>query len=207
VDAYLALLGPLGVAPAGDVPALAIGDARRAEARRLLASAGIPAGIRPVALSLGAALGPAKLWPAERFAALAARLAGEGRPVVLVGEAAAAPLADGVRAALPLPVPSLVGRDHPALLPALLGECAVVVTPDSGPAHVAAAVGVPVVVLFGPTDPRLTAPAGAGHAAVWRRPPCAPCFLPRCPIDHRCMRAITVDEVLAAVRARLEGAP
>jgi heptosyltransferase-2 len=206
VDAYLALLGPVGVAPAGDAPTLAIGDARRTEARRLLASAGVPAGTRPVALSLGAAFGPAKLWPADRFAALAARLAGEGRAVVLVGEAAATPLADGVRAALPGSIPSLVGRDHPALLPALLGECAVVVTPDSGPAHVAAAVGVPAVVLFGPTDPRLTAPAGAGHAAVWRRPPCAPCFLPRCPIDHRCMRSITVDEVLAAVRARLEDA-
>jgi heptosyltransferase-2 len=203
VDAYLGLLRPLGVAPAGDVPTLAVGTARRDEARRLLASVGVRDGVRPVALSLGAAFGPSKLWPPERIAALAAGLAGEGRPVVLVGEPAGAGLAAAVQAAAPAPIPSLVGRDHPALLPALLGECAVVVTPDSGPAHVAAAVGTPAVVLFGPTDPRLTAPAGAAHAVIWGRPPCAPCFLPRCPIDHRCMRGIGVGEVLAAVRARL----
>jgi heptosyltransferase-2 len=204
VDAYLALLGPLGAAPASDVPTLGVAGARRAEARRLLASVGVPDTARPVALSLGAAFGPSKLWPPEGFAALAARLLGEGRAVVLVGDASAAGLAHAVQARLATPVPSLVGRDHPALLPALLGECAVVVTPDSGPAHVAAAVGVPAVTLFGPTDPRLTAPAGPGHTALWQRPPCAPCFLARCPIDHRCMRAISADAVLAAVRSRLE---
>jgi ADP-heptose:LPS heptosyltransferase len=155
---------------------------------------------RAVAVQLGAAFGPSKLWPAARLASLAAALERDGIPVVFLGGPTAGPLRDAVERAGGKPVRSLVGRDHPALLPALLARFALLVAPDSGPAHVAAAVGVPVVTLFGPTDPRLTAPLGPGHA-LWRRPPCGPCFLPRCPIDHRCLRDLEVEEVLAAVRA------
>ena len=103
------------------------------------------------------------------------------------------------------PPRTLVGRDSPALLPALLAELDVVVAPDSGPAHLAAAVGVPTVTLFGPTDPRLTAPRGPKTAAIWTRPVCAPCFRPRCPIDHRCLRGVSVEEVVEAVLGRLAG--
>jgi heptosyltransferase-2 len=207
VDAYLGLLRPLGVAAPATAPALRVAGARRDEARRLLATAGLKAGAPAVAIQLGAAFGPSKLWPPERLAALATVLEGEGIPVVFLGEPSAAPLLRAVEAARSTPVTSLVGRDHPALLPALLAELAVVVAPDSGPAHVAAAVGVPVVALFGPTDPRLTAPRGRAQAALWRRPPCAPCFQPRCPIDHRCLRGIAVEEVAEAVRARLGRPP
>jgi heptosyltransferase-2 len=203
VAVYLDLLRALGVEAAVTAPTLEPSPARRAEARRLVAGLGIARGERAVAIQLGAALGPAKLWPPDRLAALAAALEREGSPAVFLGGPTAAALLAAVERALAGPLRSLVGRDHPALLPALLAEFAVVVAPDSGPAHVAAAVGVPVVTLFGPTDPRRTAPAGAGHAALWRKPPCAPCFRPVCPIDHRCMRAITVEEVLAAVRERL----
>jgi len=79
----------------------------------------------------------------------------------------------------------------------------VLVSPDSGPAHVAAAMGVPTVTLFGPTDPGLTAPLGRRATALWHPPACAPCFQPRCPIDHRCLGAIHVDEVVSAVRVAL----
>ncbi len=204
VEAYLGLLRPLGLAPAVTAPTLRVTAARQDEARRLLGTVGLPSGVRAAAIQLGATFGPSKLWAADHLAALAARLEGEGIPVVFLGSRSAEPLLRSVEAALPTPPRSLVGRDHPRLLPALLAEFAVLVAPDSGPAHVAAAVGVPVVVLFGPTDPRLTAPMGAGHAALWRPPPCAPCFRPHCPIDHRCLNAITVDEVAAAVRIRLQ---
>ena len=202
VAAYLELLRPLGLDPAVTAPTLHPSPARRAEARDLLARIGIAPGERPVAIQLGAAFGPSKLWPADRLAALADALEGDWSPAVFLGSPTAAPLLAAVARALARPPRSLVGRDHPALLPALLAEFAAMVAPDSGPAHVAAAVGVPVVTLFGPTDPRLTAPAGAGQAVLWRKPPCAPCFRPVCPIDHRCLRAITVEEVLAAVRER-----
>jgi heptosyltransferase-2 len=202
VTVYLDLLRVLRVAAPPAPPTLHVSPARRDEARRLLDTTGLGGGSGAVGIQLGAAFGPSKLWPPDRVAALAAALEREGTPVVFLGSPTAAPLLGDVARALPGPVRSLVGRDHPALLPALLAELGCLVSPDSGPAHVAAAVGVPVVTLFGPTDPRLAAPMGEGHAALWRRPPCAPCFRPRCPIDHRCLRDLGVAEVLAAVRAR-----
>jgi heptosyltransferase-2 len=202
VAVYLLLLAPLGLAPTMAAPALAVLPSRADAARALLAEVGV----RPraaVGLQLGAAFGPSKLWPAARLAGLSAELEARGVPAVFLGPASAAGLLGEVAAALPAPPRSLVGRDHPALLPALLRELAVLVAPDSGPAHVAAAVGTPVVTLFGPTDPRLTAPLEPGARVIWQPPPCAPCFQPRCPIDHRCLGDIRGETVLDAVLQRL----
>ncbi len=204
---YLALLAPLGIAVRDggvEAPVLHVAPSRQGEARRLLVEAGVEPGQPSVGLQLGAAFGPSKLWPPERLAAVATRLTARGITPVFLGSAAATPLLAAVTARLPAPPRHLVGKDHPALLPALIREFSVLLTPDSGPGHVAAAVGVPVVVLFGPTDPRLTAPVGPRHAVLWHRPSCAPCFSPECPIDHRCMRALTVDEVFAAVCDRVD---
>lgn len=199
---FLGLLRPLGIGPALIPAMLHVAPGRRAEARRLLAEVAVAPGAG-VGIQLGAAFGGSKLWPPARLGELAARLEEARVPAVFLGAPGAVDLLRGVREAMGRPARSLVGRDHPALLPALLAEFAVVVSPDSGPAHVAAATGVPVVALFGPTDPRRTAPLGDGHAVIWRRPPCAPCFQPRCPIDHRCLGTVTVDEVFAAVLDRL----
>ncbi|MGH7348607.1 MAG: glycosyltransferase family 9 protein, partial [Candidatus Rokuibacteriota bacterium] len=74
------------------------------------------------------------------------------------------------------------------------------VSGDTGVAHLAAAVGVATVTLFGPTDRRLTAPRGPGSRGLERPTPCAPCFLSRCPIDHVCLTRILPEEVLSEVR-------
>ncbi len=99
---------------------------------------------------------------------------------------------------------SLVGRDGPDLLPAVLTEIAVLVSGDTGVAHLAAALGTPVVALFGPTDPALTAPLG-GVAVVRHPVPCAPCFYRACPIDHPCMRGILAETVGEEMDALLAG--
>jgi heptosyltransferase-2 len=194
VDAYLALHAPLGIEPAETRPRLVVPAERRAEARELLGRVGLRPGEPAVAIQLGAAFGPSKLWASDRLAELARRLDVRGVPVVFLGAPSAAPLLRAVEAHLGARPATLVGEDHPAVLPALLAEFAVVVAPDSGPAHVAAAVGVPGVTLFGPTDPRLSAPRGPGQAALWHSPVCAPCFLPRCPLDHRCLGRLSVEE-------------
>jgi heptosyltransferase-2 len=103
------------------------------------------------------------------------------------------------------PSRSLVGRDRPALLPAMLGELDALVCGDTGVAHLAAALDTPVVTLFGPTDPAPT--AARGRAAVVTHPvPCAPCFYRRCPIEHPCLRGVEPDAVWAATREILKAA-
>jgi heptosyltransferase-2 len=202
VATYLALLRPLGLDEPPSAPCLTVDPARRSEARRLLGELGPARGPR-VGLQLGAAFGPSKLWPPERIAALATRLVARGVHPVLLGSEAAREIEGAVTAAAGTALPSLVGRDRPALLAGLLAELDAFVGADSGPAHVAAAVQVPTVTLFGPTDPRLTAPLGPAQRALWRQPSCSPCFLRECPIDHRCLRALEVEEVETAVMAAL----
>ena len=92
----------------------------------------------------------------------------------------------------------LTGKTSIADLPALLSQCHLFIGNDSGAMHVAAAVGLPVVAVFGPTDPCGTAPVTPRCTIVQEKPYCSPCFLRRCPTDHRCMTAITPEKVLAA---------
>jgi heptosyltransferase-2 len=97
---------------------------------------------------------------------------------------------------------NLIGQTDLRLFAGLLAVCHAFVSNDSGAMHLAAAVGVPVVAIFGPTDERATAPLG-DHDVIIHQVFCRPCMLRECPIDHRCMRGISVDVVLAAVTRRL----
>lgn len=202
-EAYIGLLSILGVV----APALSldypIRSETEAEADRLWERVGL--GKRPtVGIHLGAAFGPSKLWWPERYALLAERLRSRhGVDVVFLGSPGERQLWQRIERLLDHPAPSLVGQDRLEILPALLRRCRVLISGDTGAMHLAAAVGVPVVALFGPTDPRLTRPLGERHVVIWKHVPCAPCFLPRCPIDHPCMGQISVEEVEAAVARAL----
>ena len=203
VDEYLGLLAPLGIDHAEATPRWIPGDdAQNQRLEALLPSGGVNARPR-VGIHLGAAFGPSKLWPAELITALCRELGQRRFVPVLLGTPSEEAIANGIVAGAGGDLVSLVGRDAPELLPGLLARLDVLVSMDTGVAHLAAAVGVPVVALFGPTDPGLTAPRGADASVIWKPPPCAPCFLPECPIEHPCMRAIGVVEVLEAVEARL----
>jgi heptosyltransferase-2 len=204
VDEYRGLLEAAGVSVPGTAPSWRLGGdaAACAAVSTLLAEQASSGGV--VGLHLGAAFGSAKQWPAAAFAELASGLRERGLRPLLLGSPAEAGIAAAVSSSAGWAVPSLVGRDRPDLLPRLLSRLACLVSGDTGVAHLAAAVGTPTVTLFGPTDPRLTAPrptAGRTSAAriVPGRAPCAPCFLHRCPIDHVCMRDITAASVAQAV--------
>jgi heptosyltransferase-2 len=203
IDEYLALVEHCGAVAVGRAPALSPpspGSDERAAVRRLLAEAGVPPGgaARRVGVHLGAAYGPAKLWPLPRVIEFCRLLDGVDATAVLLG----APTDHGAAAAVlaAAPARSLVGRDRPALLPAVLAELDVLVSGDTGVAHLAAALGTPVVTLFGPTDPRLSAPRGRA-TVVTHAVPCAPCFYRRCPIEHPCLRGVTPEDVWRAVEA------
>jgi heptosyltransferase-2 len=205
IDEYLRLAEAGGAVVAERAPRLtppAVDGPERAEVRALLAGAGVRRdGRRLVAVHLGAAYGPAKLWPLPRVEEFCRVMGGEGVEVILVGapgDATAAATVAAVTAAK-----NLVGHDRPALLGALLSEIDVLVSGDTGVAHLAAALGTPAVTLFGPTDPALSAPRGP--ARVLTHPvPCAPCFYRTCPIDHPCLRDLAPTAVRDAVCALLE---
>ncbi|MGH7356137.1 MAG: glycosyltransferase family 9 protein [Candidatus Rokuibacteriota bacterium] len=206
IDEYLCLAERCGVTAVTREPRLEPprDGAERAEARGLFADAAILArggGRRVIGVHLGAEFGPAKLWPAARVVEFCRLLAAEDATPVLLGGPGDRPFAAAIAAEAP--VASLVGRDRPELLPALLTEVDALVSGDTGVAHLAAALGTPVVALFGPTDPRLSAPRGPA-AVLTRRTPCAPCFYRVCPIEHPCLAGIdarTVRERLGALMA------
>ena len=201
VDEYRGLLEAAGIAAPGTEPVWRLaGDAEAGElVSALLRVGGVSDGARAVGLHLGASFGASKIWPAPAFGELASHLRGRGLVPILLGSPADAGTAAAVSASAGWYVPSLVGQDRLDLLPRLLARLACLVSSDTGVAHLAAAVGTPTVTLFGPTDAPLTAPRSRTALAVQGRAPCAPCFLPICPIDHVCMRDITAASVALAV--------
>jgi heptosyltransferase-2 len=183
---------------------LEVSERRRELARGLLREYGADFERPLVALCPGSTNSRAKRWPAERYAALADLLAERaGADILLVGASAELEVSEEVARLMRRRPFVLTGKTELAQTAALLAVADLLVTNDTGPAHVAAAVGTPVVVIFGPTNPVTTRPFST-HAVVMRRPPdCAPCMLRDCPIDHRCMTAITAEEVFASAAAAL----
>ena len=145
-----------------------------------------------------------KLWAEEKFAELCDRIRLEvGLPVILTG-GEAGPL-ERIRARMKTRAVNLGGRTTLRELACLYQQAALVVTTDSGPMHLAAAVGTPLVALFGPTDPRRTGPYGRGHRVIRRELTCMPCFRRQCE-TKQCMREIEVGEVFTAVQEVLQEA-
>jgi heptosyltransferase-2 len=150
-------------------------------------------------LNPGSTYGGAKRWLPERFAETADRLAGQyNARVLIVGARGEEPLAQAIAGRIKANTVVLSGKTSVRELMAAVKRCAVFITNDTGPMHIAAAFGVPLVAVFGPTDWRTTAPFGTGHALVRQPVDCSPCLLRECPIDHRCMTRVSVDEVYQA---------
>jgi len=173
--------------------------------------AGFPApsaveGSRPiVGFAPGAAYGHAKRWPPDRVAQVVSRLVRErGAVCLLVGAAADREAGRAIESTLPpdVRVLNLIGRTDLRLLIGVLARCRAFVSNDSGAMHLAAAAGVPVTAIFGPTNERATAPLGE-HDVLLEPVFCRPCMLRECPIDHRCMKRISSDAVFASVTRRL----
>jgi heptosyltransferase-2 len=157
-------------------------------------------------LNPGAEYGPAKRWPLERFIAAAREVQKRTNCTwLLLGGKADVPTTTAIEAALEnghSAVHNLAGQTSLRELMAALKLCRVLLTNDTGPMHVAAALGTPVVVPFGSTSPELTGPGLPGdsrHRLLAANVPCAPCFRRTCPIDFRCMTGISVESVVQAV--------
>jgi ADP-heptose:LPS heptosyltransferase len=174
------------------------------EVNRLLSGSGVTPGTSWVAMNVSARW-PTKRWPAASFAEVGDRLQQEGcGAVVIIGGPDERADVAAVRGMMKTPAIDLTGATTVGLLPALLSKASLLITNDSGPMHIAAAVGTSVVALFGPTSAVRTGPYGAGHSVLTGNVPCRPCFSRTChnTLPLECLRMVSPEQVMAAARAQ-----
>lgn len=210
VHYYWNLLRPLGLSGEPDAPKLSLlPEESQAIDERLLPS-GIRASDLIVGINPGSTYGGAKRWLPARFAEAAARLCRQVQEggnkrvaVVIIGAKGEEAIGAEIAGQLTVPVVVLSGATTIRQLMAAVARCSILLTNDTGPMHIAAAMNVPVVAIFGPTDWKTTSPVGEIHTLVRHPVDCAPCMLRECPIDHRCMTGVSVQHVLEAATPRL----
>lgn len=210
VDYYWDLLRPLGCQGQPDAPCLFLSREEDAAMAERLAASGVAPSDFLIGVNPGSTYGGAKRWLPERFAETVNRLIEEqgpgfGRPMkaAIVGAKGEEALGQTIAGLIRATTVVLSGRTTVRELMAVTKRCGLFLTNDTGPMHIAAAFNVPVVAVFGPTDWRTTAPFGTRHSLVRQPVDCAPCLLRECPIDHRCMTGVTVEEVYKAGLSRL----
>jgi lipopolysaccharide heptosyltransferase II len=207
---YLNIVAELARALAGseqgtDGPpdaSLNISEPRRSEALALIRAHGLREGRAVIALCPGSVNSRAKRWPAERYAALGDSLIDVlNAEVLLIGSPEEIDVSQEVRRRMRNKPIMMTGKTSLAQVAAVLSLVDLLVTNDTGPAHIASGLGRPTLVIFGPTNPLTTRPFSPVAEIVRQPPDCAPCMLRDCPIDHRCMTAISAEDVFE--RARL----
>ncbi len=209
---YWDLLEPLGLKGDPSAPELVVFPEEEQAMAGRFAQGGLTATDVVVGVNPGSTYGGAKRWLPERFAEVTERLCstiresrGQQVSVVIFGAKGEEHLGQEIAAHLSSPSLVLSGATTIRELMAAVKRCAMLLTNDTGPMHIASAFQVPVVAIFGPTDWRTTSPFGNAHAIVRQPVDCAPCLLRECPIDHRCMTRVTVDQVYEAGLSSLSG--
>ena len=205
VDRYLLVAEAVGAVEAGTPEFhFRIPQTDYDEVDRLLNQSGVTPGTSWVAMNVSARW-PTKRWPTASFAEVADRLQQEGcGAVVMIGGPEERADVAAVRGMMKTSSIDLAGATTVGLLPALLSRASLLITNDSGPMQIAAAVGIPMVALFGPTSAARTGPYGVGHDVLTGKVPCSPCFSRTChntrPLE--CLRTVSPEQVLVAARAQ-----
>lgn len=202
---YAALVAGLGFEAAESLPKVSVRPDTARRAAELLGKHNLTASTRLVGFAPGAAYGYAKRWPPPRVADVMSRVSTTlGAVPVLLGAAGDREAGREIESLVPAGTAfvNLIGRTDLRQLAGILARCSAFVSNDSGAMHLAAAVGVPVTAVFGPTDERVTAPLG-DHDVILQKVFCRPCMLRDCPIDHRCMKRISSDQVFDSLASRL----
>ena len=203
---YLHLIECMGGVPNGDLPVIEVAPERRRWANGFLHSCGMGNSHPLVGFNPGATYGLAKCWDPHRFSALGTRLCRDYEAGILIfGTQRERELAAMIAQGIDGQVVNLAGSTTLPQLVALMESCDVVVTNDTGPMHISAAVKTPVVAIFGSTDPVTTGPCGNGHIIVRKEVSCSPCLKRVCPTDHRCMDLISTDDVQKALAKIIQG--
>ncbi len=202
VDRYLLMAEYLGCPTEPVEFRLPIAEASRRWVEEFIEGSAIASDRPLVAFNVGAT-SPHKQWPPEHFARLAQLVYNKlEATVLLIGDSADQTAAESVKQQTTVPVVDAVGRTTLPQLPALIARCDVIVTGDTGPMHIAVAVGTPVVALIGPTLPHRTGPWGDNNIVLWSKPECACLNRPACR-HYRCMYEISPESACDAVQQLL----
>ena len=203
VGTYKGLLEPLGIPLSETAPRVFLLEKEIQQARLLLEQYQVPPGAKIVGINPGASYGSAKCWLPDRFRAVAKKLLIDPQVyVVFLGDTQTASLIKEITGGLDQRVVNLAGLTSLRELASLIKVCDVLLTNDSGPMHLADALGTRVVALFGSTSPLYTGPYSGG-VVLHKQVSCSPCYRRTCPIDFRCMKQISVEEVYQAIRDQL----
>jgi heptosyltransferase-2 len=196
VEYYLSILRGMGWEAKSKDPEIFVAENDRATITRKLLSNGVGEGDFLLGLSPGAVYGPAKRWPADRFAIIGDRAVEQwGAKVVILGSQKEQDICTGVSQAMKHPALNLCGKTTLGEGMALINRCVFFITNDSGLMHVAAALNVPLLVIFGSTDPVATGPRSQFVKVVRNPVYCAPCLKPKCSIGYPCLMKIGPDDV------------
>lgn len=199
VITYKMLLEQLEIPPSETPPRLFVSEEEKLKARQMLRDRGVPDDAIVIGINPGAAYGSAKCWLPERFRMVAERLLSHTNvAIVFFGDATSIPLVEEIAKGLNECVINLAGKTSVRELMSAIGACDLLLTNDSGPMHIADALEVPVVALFGSTSEVVTGPYREGFV-IHKHVSCSPCYERKCPLDFRCMTQITADEVYEAI--------
>jgi heptosyltransferase-2 len=202
---YLEMLKSLGFMDVGKDEPLHFGEALKKPVPQLLDRFGLDQRQIMVGMAPGAAYGPAKRWPAERFAEVARRLIETyDARIVLFGSGADRAITDRIQAVAGPKAVNIAGETGLKEAMALIAQCGLFISNDSGLMHVAGALDIPTIAIFGSTNPITTSPPGECCVIIRKPLPCSPCLKKKCAADFRCMTLIEASEVYAAAREMLE---
>lgn len=204
VQFYLELISGLGMKPSPPSLALPLTPEEKQLARETFLSCGVDFNRPLVMLNPGAHYGPAKRWPASKFGELAEILcARHSAEILIIGSSDEGQLAKTIASFMTKPPVVLTGKTSLRLLAGIIAHADIFITNDSGPMHMANALGRPLVAIFGPTDPRITGPCQQPSTIIKKEVACWPCSYRKCPFDHRCMMQIEPEEVYLACQKYL----
>lgn len=204
IDYYLGILEAASLKPDHRELTLVVTEQERGRADDILKSHGVTGQDKLIGINPGATYGSAKQWPIERYAALCNKIHDSGTQIIIFGGPGEEPTGRHVADLVKKPCINLCGKTNLLEAVALIERCRLFITNDSGLMHVAAAFDVPLIAVFGSTNPVTTGPSNPRSRIVRVPTSCSPCLKPECPEDHRCMREVSIDMVYAAAEELLQ---
>lgn len=200
---YKNLLKPLGIQASNTKPRIYLDNEEIHKIKKLLYQKGYKKNLTLIGINPLAKYGMAKCWPSENFRKLAQRLSEDkNNVIVFVGDLSSKDLIGKICSDLPKNVINIAGLTSLRELACIINECDLFITNDSGPMHVASALDVPLIALFGSTSQELTGPYNEKAIVINKKVGCSPCFKRICPNDFKCMKQITCEEVIEKIKRR-----